>query len=186
MCNLKSMIVLRNKVFCPLDYDHHTEMLEELGIKDDVDNSTVKFVRVEMLPVDNNIFNHNLDNWKIKIDQPNTPEWFNEFKAEEDCKKELIKFFEQRFYIDCKNIEIYYQRVFIENSSVVAWGKSYVVARETSSVEAWGNSYVIIPSSRYVNIKGIHNLASVKDLSNKPIIYVADKNLKTKVWKNKI
>ena len=30
-----------------------------------------------------------------------------------------------------------------ENSSVEAWGNSFVVARENSSVEAWGNSFVV-------------------------------------------
>jgi len=39
MCEIKSMIVLKNSVFCPLDYDSHTQMLEELGIEDTRENA---------------------------------------------------------------------------------------------------------------------------------------------------
>jgi hypothetical protein len=230
MCNIKSAIVLKNKIYMPLDHDHHTKMLEELGIKDDTNSP--KFVRVEMLPGDGDIFNHDLSNWKLKVDQEFIPDWFNKFKTEEDMKKKLPEFFEQRFIInDRSGQKREGQRLFLKNSSVVAWGNSSVVARENSSVEAWGNSSVVargnssvvawgnssvvawgnssvvargnssvvarenssvvawgnsqilIPYSKNVNIKGISDNASIKDLSgNKPIIYVANDNFELKQW----
>ena len=38
MCKFKSGIILKDGVFIP-DYDSHTEMLEELGIKDTRENA---------------------------------------------------------------------------------------------------------------------------------------------------
>ena len=174
MCNIKSAIVLKNKIYMPLDHDHHTKMLEELGIKDDTNSP--KFVRVEMLPGDGDIFNHDLSNWKLKVDQEFIPDWFNKFKTEEDMKKKLPEFFEQRFIInDRSGQKREGQRLFLKNSSVVAWGNSSVVARE--------NSQILIPYSKNVNIKGISDNASIKDLSgNKPIIYVANDNFELKQW----
>ena len=152
MCKVKSMILLKNKVYCPLDHDSHTKMLEELNIEDNIDNSTVKFVRAELTPKDNDIFNHNLDNWQLYVDQSNKPEWYNEFVAEERCKKELSKWFAERFIIDDKSWRhIQGQRFYIKNSNVVAkdkssveaWGDSHVEAYNDSSIKAWGDSTVV-------------------------------------------
>ena len=57
MCKLKSAIVLKNKVYMPFDIDSHTEMLKELGITDDYLGASKKFVRVEITPQDEDIFN---------------------------------------------------------------------------------------------------------------------------------
>ena len=51
MCRLKSCLVLKDRVYCP-DYDHHQDMLDKLGIKDDYLGASKTFVRVELLPPD--------------------------------------------------------------------------------------------------------------------------------------
>ena len=76
MCQLKSGIILKNKVFVP-EYDSHTEMLEELGIKDDYLNASKTFVRVELSPADGDVFS-DIDTWKLNVDQDITPEWYDE------------------------------------------------------------------------------------------------------------
>jgi len=169
MCEIKSAIMLKDRLYMPLDHDHHTQMLEELGIKDN--KSSPNFVRLELSPIDSDIFNHNLDNWKLKVDQDFRPEWFCEFKAEEEFKKKIPEFFEKRFLVNDKTGQVRTnERLFISNSSVVA--------RENSSVEAWENSSVVIPHSPEIKIKGVHGNATIKDLSgNKPIIYVSKKDL---------
>ena len=58
MCNFKSALVLKNKIFMPLDYDVHEQMIKELGLDDKT--SSPNFVRVEITPIDGDIFNHNL------------------------------------------------------------------------------------------------------------------------------
>ena len=71
MCKLKSCIVLKDRVFCP-DYDSHSDMLEELGIKDTLRDAETKFVRVELLPEDEDIFSP-VDKWEMKVDQDILP-----------------------------------------------------------------------------------------------------------------
>ena len=51
MCQLKSCLVLKDRVYCP-DYDKHQDMLDKLGIKDDYLGASKTFVRVELTPPD--------------------------------------------------------------------------------------------------------------------------------------
>ncbi len=95
MCEFKSGIVLKDRVFCPLDYDNHEEMLKELKLTDKDDNPN--FVRVEIIPIDGNIFNHDLKNWKLRVDQDFKPEWFSEKFAEAEMKVALKEVFRERF-----------------------------------------------------------------------------------------
>ena len=76
MCQLKSGIILKNRVFVP-EYDSHTEMLEELGIKDDYLNASKTFIRVELSPTDGDVFS-DIDTWKLSVDQDIMPEWYDE------------------------------------------------------------------------------------------------------------
>ena len=76
MCQLKSGIILKNRVFVP-EYDSHTEMLGELGIKDDYLNASKTFVRVELSPANGDVFS-DIDTWKLTVDQDITPEWYDE------------------------------------------------------------------------------------------------------------
>ena len=59
MCQVKSGLVLKDKVFMPLDYDSHEDMIKELKLKDTTQSPD--FVRVEIIPKDGDLFNHNLD-----------------------------------------------------------------------------------------------------------------------------
>ena len=175
MCQIKSAIILKDKTFCPFDYDDHSKMLEELGIKDNT--KTPDFVRVEMNPKDGNIFNHDLDNWVLKVDQDFKPEWFSEKFAAKEMQRELKNWWQERFIFDDKSWKkLQGSKFYVKNSSVVAW--------ENSSVVAWGNSQILIPYnwSDNVKIKNIQDLASVKDLRvNK--IFVSDKKLKLAQFK---
>jgi len=100
MCEFKSGIVLKDRVFCPLDYDSHEDMLKELKLTDKDDKP--KFVRVEIVPIDGNIFNHDLKNWKLKVDQDYKPDWFSEKFAEKEMKEALQEVFKERFVVKGK------------------------------------------------------------------------------------
>jgi hypothetical protein len=67
MCDFKSAIVLKDRVYVP-DHDSHETMLEELGIKDDFANASKRFVRVELSPTDGNKAG-DVEDWKLKVDQ---------------------------------------------------------------------------------------------------------------------
>ena len=55
MCQFKSGLILKNKTICPLDSDSHEDMIRQAGLKDDT--CSPDFVRVEIVPIDGDIFN---------------------------------------------------------------------------------------------------------------------------------
>ena len=77
MCQLKSCLVLKDRVYCP-DYDSHQDMLDKLGIKDDYLGASKTFVRVELTPpYGAESLMEPLDRWTLKVDQDVTPEWWD-------------------------------------------------------------------------------------------------------------
>ena len=74
MCMFKSGIILKDRVFVP-DYDHHTEMLEELKIKDTEKNAQNLFVRAELIPENGDVFTP-IETWRFNVDQDIVPDWF--------------------------------------------------------------------------------------------------------------
>ena len=194
MCNFFSAIITKDDII----YDPQTDMHEDLIKKARLDDTTLRpdFVRVEINPIDRDIFNHDMNNWQFKIDQDLLPVWWTkDFLriAKERTKQALQDVFGKIIFINVKNAVITNQRAFLKNSSVEAWGNSSVVARDNSSVEArgnssveawdnssvvaWGNSSVVIPFSKTINIKSVQDNAVVKDLSgDKPKLIVSDIN----------
>lgn len=104
MCMLKSGIILKNKIFVP-EYDSHTEMLEELGIKDDYLNASKTFVRVELSPIDGNVFS-DIDTWKLSVDQDITPEWYDEYTYKPQVVEAVKEWAKDHIHIDVDNLEI--------------------------------------------------------------------------------
>ena len=121
MCKLKSAIILKDRIFMP-DYDSHSDMLKELGIKDDYLGASKKFVRAELSPADNDVFS-NIDTWALKVDQDITPDWFDKDtylplmreKVKEWAKDHIhigvtglkISTGQNHYIKDCKDVEIY-------------------------------------------------------------------------------
>ena len=85
MCQMKSCLVLKNRVFCPA-HDSHQNMLKELGIEDNETNAMKTFVRVELIPPEAtpNYFDDKyftslqapLSEWKLVVDQDILPDWW--------------------------------------------------------------------------------------------------------------
>jgi hypothetical protein len=97
MCQFKSGIVTKKDVLWLLDSESHEDIIKEFKLNDKTQSPD--FVRVEMLPIDGNIFNHDLGNWKLKVDQDFKPEWFSEKEAQELMIKPLTTTFNERFVI---------------------------------------------------------------------------------------
>jgi hypothetical protein len=205
MCQFKSGIVLKDKVFCPLDYDSHEEMIKELKLKDDT--TSPNFVRVEIIPADGNIFNHDLKNWQLKVDQDFRPDWFSEKFAETEMKKALKDVFNSRFLIDREIKEISEGRWFLKNGKVDFLLKTAFIEqmRESSQVGTmrgssqvgtmWESSQVgtMWGSSQVKEMRGSSQVKEMRESSllkdykgDKPIIYTPDKSIKLKIWKNKL
>ena len=76
MCKLKSMIVLKDRVYCP-DHDRHQKMLEELGIEDTTENAMLRFVRCELSPKAGDNYASDISGWVMKVDQDILPDWWD-------------------------------------------------------------------------------------------------------------
>ena len=104
MCKLKSAIILKNRIFMP-DYDNHSQMLEELGIKDSYLNASKTFVRAELSPVNGDPFS-DIDGWALNVDQDITPDWFDV----EDCAARMREVVQEwaktHIYIGVDNLTI--------------------------------------------------------------------------------
>ena len=74
MCMFKSMLLLKDKVFCP-NYDSHEEMINETGMEHGPMREN--YVRVEITPPDDDL-TAPIDKWEYKVDQDYLPEWYVE------------------------------------------------------------------------------------------------------------
>ena len=74
MCMFKSMLLLKDKVFCP-NYDSHEDMINETGMEHGPMREN--FVRVEITPPYDDL-TVPIDKWEYKVDQDYLPEWYVE------------------------------------------------------------------------------------------------------------
>ncbi len=74
MCMFKSMLLLKDRVFCP-NHDSHEDMINETGMEHGPMREN--FVRVEITPPDDDL-TIPVDKWEYKVDQDYLPEWYVE------------------------------------------------------------------------------------------------------------
>ena len=140
MCQFKSAICLKDRVFVP-DYDSHSKMLEELHIEDDFAHASKVFVRVELVPKDDDKTS-NVDEWKLNVDQDVLPDWWDE----NDCLPRIKAAVKAWCDIHILRDGMHTVRDGIwyawGNASVVAFDNASVKAYNSASVEAYGNASV--------------------------------------------
>ncbi len=105
MCQFKSAIILKDRIYIP-DIDSHTEMLKQLKIEDNFINAQKTFVRVELIPKEEDPFS-NIENWTFKIDQDVTPDWFNVIVDKSRMIEAVKEWAKNRIYIGADNLELY-------------------------------------------------------------------------------
>lgn len=88
MCKMKSAILLKDKVFMPASYNSHTQMLEELKIKDN--GSNPNFVRIEISPETGDVFT-DVSTWIYSVDQDLLPKWYVAEYDEQRVRKTLTE-----------------------------------------------------------------------------------------------
>ena len=133
MCQFKSALVLKDRIFLP-DYDSHDKMLQELGIEDNFTNASKVFVRVELSPEDGDIFS-DVDGWELKVDQDILPDWWNEAERLPQLK-ELVETWMQKHTIYAGEVA---------DGVWLATGSATVKAYDSATVTAYGSATVIIP-----------------------------------------
>ena len=121
MCQFKSAIILKDRVFIP-DYDSHSDMLKELGIADTKENAERLFIRAELIPIGNDVFS-DISTWKFNVDQDILPDWYVEeydkqrmIEAVKEWAKDRIHIGKENFVIsdgaghyikDCTDVKIH-------------------------------------------------------------------------------
>ena len=142
MCQLKSCLVLKDRVFCP-DYNSHQSMLEELDIKDDYLHASKTFVRVELLPPDDaQSLMEPLDRWTLNVDQDITPEWWDA-EADRPRVEEAVEAWRRKHVFAEGEHGISAGIVYaLGNVTVKAYDSAKVEAYGSATVEAYGNAAV--------------------------------------------
>ena len=153
MCQFKSALVLKDRIFLP-DYDSHDKMLQELGIKDNFTNASKVFVRVELSPTDGNIFSA-VDGWKLKVDQDILPDWWNEAERLPQLK-ELVETWMRKHTIYAGEREV-------ADGVWLATGSATVNAYNRATVNAYNGATVRAYDSATVNA---YNRATVNALDS--------------------
>ena len=122
MCQLKSGILLKDRVFIP-DYDSHEDMLGELKIKDTEENAKRLFVRAELIPPNDDVFAP-VSSWKYHIDQDILPEWYVPEVDEKRMRDAVAEWAKKHIHIGEKIEEINSGTHWIKDGTVDVIGGS--------------------------------------------------------------
>ena len=163
MCGFKSGLILKNRcVIAEGSNDSHSDLLESLGIEDNIENAMRVFVRVELLPPNEEWWT-DPDTWKENVDQDILPEWFENDKDRyfDEFRKAVKDWWKEHVRIDEEIEELssgYYRlkrckvknmlkdvKAMMDNSTVQnMWGNSTVQDMSGNSTvqNMWGNSTV--------------------------------------------
>ena len=164
MCDFKSAIVLKDRVYVP-DHDHHDQMLTELEIPDTRMNPP--FVRVELSPADGNKAS-DVEGWMLKVDQDILPDWWLE-KVDLPRIKEAVKKWQAEHVFTsgqhAVNDGIYYA---LGNATVEAYDNATVEAYDNATVEACNNATV--KACNNATVKACNN-ATVEACNNATVIF---------------
>ena len=168
MCQLKSCLVLKDRVYCP-DYDSHQDMLDKLGIKDDYLGASKTFVRVELTPPDSRrSMMEPLDRWTLKVDQDVTPEWWDE-KAYRQRVEEAVEAWRREHVFAEGEHSISAGIVYaLGNATVTAFDSATVKAFESATVKACDSAKVIAFDSATVEAYGS---ATVEAFDSAIVVY---------------
>ena len=102
MCRFKSGLILKNRcVIADGANDSHSDLLESLGIEDNIENAMRVFVRVELLPPNEEWWT-DPDTWKENVDQDILPEWFENDKDRyfDEFRKAVKDWWKEHVIID--------------------------------------------------------------------------------------
>ena len=106
MCQFKSGIILKGRVYIGMK-DSHSDMLEELEIDDTYENAITKFVRAELIPVNNEWWT-DPSGWNMNVDQDALPDWFelDREKYEKEFREAVKAWWDEHVIVDKKIDEL--------------------------------------------------------------------------------
>ena len=142
MCKLKSVIVLKDKVYCP-DHDSHQKMLKELGIEDTTENAMRRFVRCELSPKAEDNYASNISEWELKVDQDILPDWWDS-NTYRPMVEDTVREWQSKHVIASGEADV-------RDGVYYAYGSATVHAYGSATVHANGSATVIIPGYSVVH-----------------------------------
>ena len=156
MCKFFSAIVKRDlEVVHAVEIDDsHESIIKKYKLKDDKLINR-DFVRLELTPKDNDVFNHKITNWNYEVDEEGTlPKWYKDKEIEitKRAYKVLRQIFKEQFLIDAEIEELLGNVKYVKNSKInilrgkvgEMWDSSQVGSMSDSSQvgKMWGSSQV--------------------------------------------
>ena len=98
MCQFKSFVINKQgKVFHLLDDNSHNNIKEHFKLHEGANHLKPNLVSCEIIPKDSDVFNQDLDNWKLVIDQDIVPDWLDNEQARELGIRVLKETWDKRF-----------------------------------------------------------------------------------------
>ena len=165
MCQFKSGIILKDRVFIP-DYDSHTDMLQKLKIEDTEENARRLFVRAELIPPNNDVFAP-VSSWKYCVDQDILPEWYVAEVDERRMREAVTEWAKEHIHIDEKIKEINSGTHWIKDGEIGKICGSADIRNICGSAEVGG----ICGSAKVGNIFGSAEVGNICDSANIRNIY---------------
>ena len=109
-----------------------------------------EFIHLKTYPIDKDMFNVDLNNWMIEINQHLIPKWFDPGRAEQEMQKMLKEIFDSRYIVNEDAFMINKGRWFIKNSGIDAtkmaelycYGESSVTCGDYCRVSAYDKTRV--------------------------------------------
>lgn len=141
MCVFFSAILTDKKLLYDIMLDNHEDIIDMYGLDDR--SMCPNFVRMQFTPNNGDLFNNDMDQWKLNIDQDFIPEWFNSFSARDLMINALLDIKCKHFIVDDGDvIGIDKKRLFIKNAKVTVTNASKVAVHGKSNVTINGSSYI--------------------------------------------
>lgn len=160
MCKLKSGIIFKDRVYIP-DHDNHTQMLDELKIKDTRENAERLFVRAELYPKDGDIFS-DPNTWIYRVDQDILPDWYVAEVDEARMREAVKAWYAAHVHIDKDGLTIDSGVHWIKGGKNICICDSAIVT--TSRYSAW----------EHLENAAVRGDAMIRDFYHKRIIQAGD------------
>jgi hypothetical protein len=104
MCRPASFVVTKDRVYWSKSSDSHEDIIKENGLKESNIRNEIQFVRVEIVPPDND-FRKPLDEWRFHTDQDIRPEWYVESEEEKRVRAVLPEWLESKVILPDQSVE---------------------------------------------------------------------------------
>ena len=184
MCRFKSGIILKTR--CAVAEganDSHSDLLEQLNIEDTEVNAMSKFVRVELLPPNNEWWT-DPETWKINVDQDILPDWYkaDSEKYNAEFRQAVKDWWKEHVLIDQKIDELssgYYR---LKRCEVKKLLKDVQVMCDSSTVQRMCDSSTVQRMYDSSTVQEMYDSSTVQEMYDSSTARSYQKNRKIQLF----